>query len=202
MPAAPAPPSTAPLAPSLRPAPAAAVPQGVSAVATSAVSAARTQELIAELGVARRELGEKSIELRKLTHERNVLRTRVLRAEASARELGSALRAESQLRSEFAETHAASNAALRVRIAELESALASAKTSSSAQASDLRRIRGIGPGYERALIGLGISQAAQIAALSAAEIARIAPLIKTTVSRIEREDWLGQARRLATNSEK
>jgi len=61
----------------------------------------------------------------------------------------------------------------------------------------LRRIRGIGPAYERALLALGITTIAQIAQLTPEEIARIAPLIKARADRILRDDWVGQARLLS-----
>ncbi|HTA92101.1 MAG TPA: helix-hairpin-helix domain-containing protein [Polyangiaceae bacterium] len=61
----------------------------------------------------------------------------------------------------------------------------------------LRRIRGIGPAYERALLALGITTVAQVAQFSAEEIARIAPLIKARADRILRDDWVGQARLLS-----
>lgn len=64
----------------------------------------------------------------------------------------------------------------------------------------LRRIRGIGPAYERALLALGISSAAQVARLTPEEIARIAPLIKARADRILRDDWVGQARLLCDES--
>ena len=61
----------------------------------------------------------------------------------------------------------------------------------------LRRIRGIGPAYERALLALGITTVAQIAKMSPDEIASIAPQIKARADRILRDDWIGQARRLS-----
>ena len=150
---------------------------------------------------ARKELTDKSTELRKTISERNTLRARLVRAETQARELSSAFRAEAQLRSEFVDAHAATSAALRARVAELEAALASARA--EVKPSDpvgLRRIRGIGPAYERALLGIGITQVAQIAALTPSELARIAPLIKAQVDRIQRDDWVGQAQRLLDES--
>ena len=151
---------------------------------------------------ARKELTEKSSELRKVSSERNTLRARLVRAERTARELSSAFRAEAQLRSEFVDAHAASSAALRARVAELEAALANANAPNvrsepkPAEQLGLRRIKGIGPAYERALLVLGITSVAQIAALSPEEIARIAPKLKAQADRILRDDWVGQAQRL------
>jgi len=61
----------------------------------------------------------------------------------------------------------------------------------------LRRIRGIGPAYERALLALGITSVRQVAEFTPEEVARIAPLIKARVDRIVRDDWVGQARLLS-----
>ena len=155
------------------------------------------RELLAELMSTRKELSETATELRKVVAERNALRIRLTQAENSARELASASRAEAQLRNEFVDAHAASSAALRARVSELEAALAAASTMPllSLQPS-LRQIRGIGPAFERGLAGLGITTVSQIAALDAGEIERIAPLIKARPDRILRDDWVGQAKQL------
>jgi predicted flap endonuclease-1-like 5' DNA nuclease len=149
---------------------------------------------------ARKELTEKSAELRRVVSERNTLRARLMQAERTARELSSAFRAEAQLRSEFVDTHAASSAALRARVSELEALLAAKSNTASEERGGLRRIRGIGPAFERALLGLGITTVAQIAELRPDEIARIAPQIKARADRIERDDWVGQAQRLIAES--
>jgi predicted flap endonuclease-1-like 5' DNA nuclease len=152
---------------------------------------------LAELMKARKELTATGTELRKVTSERNALRIRLAQAENSMRELASASRAEAQLRAEFVDAHAASSAALRARISELEVALAAASRPPKPEEQvSLRQIRGIGPAFERGLLGLGISTVSQIAALGADEIERIAPLIKARADRILRDDWVGQAKRL------
>ena len=157
----------------------------------------RVQELLAELMSARKELTETGTELRRVKSERNALRVRLTHAENSARELASAFRTEAQLLREFVDTHAASNAALRARVSELEAALAAANSApKTAEPASLRQIRGIGPAFERALLGLGISSVSRIAALSPEEIERIAPLIKARADRIFRDDWVGQAKQL------
>ncbi|HEX3777273.1 MAG TPA: helix-hairpin-helix domain-containing protein, partial [Polyangiaceae bacterium] len=146
--------------------------------------------------------------------------------------LASAFRAESQLRSEFVDTHAASSAALRGRVAELEAELKRLpelelqlleletalhdrderirELGEQAQRSDskppgervgLRRIRGIGPAYERALLAIGVTTVAQVAQFTAEEIERIAPLIKARADRILRDDWVGQAQLLESERE-
>ena len=151
----------------------------------------------------RKDLTDKSADLRRVVSERNTLRARFLLAERTQRELASASRAEAQLRTEFVDTHAAISAALRARVSELEAALLAAKSEAlPSEQVGLRRIRGIGPAYERALLGLGITTIAQIAALSAQEIARIAPQIKAQADRIERDDWVGQAQKLRRDAPK
>jgi len=193
-----APSSAPPLPPSVPPAPApssnvpapsTAIPNGLGR------DAERIQSLLAELMGARQELTETAAELRKVAAERDALRTRVAAAEAKTLELSSAFSAEAQLRAAAAETHAATSSTLRARIAELETALSESRKAAPEPAG-LRRIRGIGPAYERALLGLGITTVAQIAQLSPEDIARIAPQIKAQAERITRDDWVGQARRL------
>ncbi len=145
---------------------------------------------------ARQELTERTSELHQVTAERNTLRTRLAQAEAELRELSSAFRAETQLRTEAVETHVATSNALRARVAELEAALLESRKVAP-EPVGLRRIRGIGPAYERALLGLGITSVAQVARLTPEDIARIAPQIKAQADRILRDDWVGQAQRLA-----
>jgi predicted flap endonuclease-1-like 5' DNA nuclease len=187
------------------PAPSMRQPGSTPAISKAASSTAsfrppeggRAQELLAQLMSARKELAETGTELRKVTCERNALRIRVVQAENIARELASASRAEAELRAEFVDAHAASSAALRARISELEAALAAAhKQREPGEQLSLRQIRGIGPAYERGLRSLGITTVSQIAILGPDDLERIAPLIKARVDRILRDDWQGQAKRL------
>jgi predicted flap endonuclease-1-like 5' DNA nuclease len=202
--------------------------QEPASAASARVESARIQALLADLMSARKELTERSFELRRVVSERNTLRARLLRAESTARELSSAFRAEAQLRLEFVDTHAASSASLRARVAELEAELIGlpeldlklveleaklrerdeqilelqeritrADSKPPSERVGLRRIRGIGPAYERALLTLGITTVAQIAQLSREEIERLAPLIKARADRILRDDWVGQAQLLS-----
>ncbi len=62
---------------------------------------------------------------------------------------------------------------------------------------NLREIKGIGPAIEKTLNELGIFRYAQVAAMTRYDIERIANRLKGFQSRIEREDWIGQARALA-----
>ena len=64
------------------------------------------------------------------------------------------------------------------------------------QADDLKRISGIGPGIERTLHELGVYHFHQIAAFTPANVAWVNRRLRFK-GRIEREDWIGQARALA-----
>jgi predicted flap endonuclease-1-like 5' DNA nuclease len=66
---------------------------------------------------------------------------------------------------------------------------------------DLKLINGIGPGVESRLHGVGIYTFAQLAALSPADIAAsVSGLAGLTTERIIKQDWIGQARKLALES--
>ena len=68
------------------------------------------------------------------------------------------------------------------------------------KADDLKRIRGIGPANEKKLNGLGVYHFSQIAAWTA-ENARWAGSFMAFPGRIEREEWIAQAKVLATGAE-
>ncbi len=66
---------------------------------------------------------------------------------------------------------------------------------------NLKLINGIGPAVEKRLNGVGIFTFAQLAALSPADIvAAVADLTGLSAERIIKQDWIGQARRLAAES--
>src|SRR6266699_5183992 len=66
---------------------------------------------------------------------------------------------------------------------------------------DLKLINGIGPAVEKRLNGVGIFTFAQLAALSPADIAAaVADLAGLSAERIIKQDWIGQARKLAAGS--
>jgi predicted flap endonuclease-1-like 5' DNA nuclease len=67
-------------------------------------------------------------------------------------------------------------------------------------ADDLKRIRGIGVLIEKKLNSLGISHYEQIANWTGADIERISRLLDFK-GRIERENWIEQARILATGGQ-
>jgi len=62
---------------------------------------------------------------------------------------------------------------------------------------DLKKITGVGPVLERKLNALGITRLNQIANLSDEDIARIDTALNFK-GRISRDDWIGQAQKLAT----
>ncbi|MEM6665070.1 MAG: 50S ribosomal protein L21 [Pseudomonadota bacterium] len=61
---------------------------------------------------------------------------------------------------------------------------------------DLKKISGVGPVLEKKLNALGITQFAQVAAFTADDIARVDEVLNFK-GRIEREDWVSQAKTLA-----
>lgn len=61
---------------------------------------------------------------------------------------------------------------------------------------DLKRIKGIGPVMERSLNEQGIHSFEQLANLTKADIDKLTAAIAAFPGRIEREDWVGSARRL------
>jgi predicted flap endonuclease-1-like 5' DNA nuclease len=65
---------------------------------------------------------------------------------------------------------------------------------------DLKRISGIGPALERKLLGAGVTTFAQIAGWSDDDVANMDDLLSFR-GRITREDWIGQARILASGGE-
>jgi predicted flap endonuclease-1-like 5' DNA nuclease len=84
------------------------------------------------------------------------------------------------------------------RIAELEAS----RTARSLQApaatvrDDLTRIRGIGPHYARVLANLGVTSFAAIAAWTPEECTSFARQLKVNAGRVERDQWVEQARAL------
>ena len=164
-------------------------------------------------------LGASQLELRKLGSERHTLRARLRREADRLKELESALRAEKELRRQASDEHQAALAGMRVRLGELESALSEARAASAAQAvavsaaasalpsaspkapQGLRRIRGIGPAYQRVLSQLGVTRVEQIAGWDERDVAAFADKLKIRPDRITKDDWVGQAKRLEPEAE-
>jgi len=75
------------------------------------------------------------------------------------------------------------------------------KTAEPPRIDDLKLINGIGPAVEKRLNGVGIFTFAQLAALSPADVAAaVASLAGLSAERIVKQDWIGQARKLAAES--
>jgi NADH-quinone oxidoreductase subunit E len=72
---------------------------------------------------------------------------------------------------------------------------------SEAGADDLKRIKGIGPKLEEMLHGLGYYHFDQIAAWTPAEVAWVDSNLEGFNGRATRDDWVGQARQLASGGE-
>ncbi len=70
---------------------------------------------------------------------------------------------------------------------------AKAEAAPAAATDDLKRLSGVGPVLEKKLHDLGITSFAQIAAWSAEDVNRIDDELNFK-GRIEREDWIGQAK--------
>lgn len=68
-------------------------------------------------------------------------------------------------------------------------------------AHGLRRIRGIGPAYQRLLEQLGVTRVQQVAAWSEHDLAGFAEKLKIRADRIIKDDWVGQAKRLDPDPE-
>ncbi len=73
-------------------------------------------------------------------------------------------------------------------------------TAPDGEPDDLKKISGVGPALEKKLHGLGITQYAQIAAFTADDVARVDDALSFK-GRIERDDWIGQAKALAADAD-
>lgn len=73
-------------------------------------------------------------------------------------------------------------------------------TISPAAADDLKRISGIGPKLEQVLNGMGIRTYAQIAAWKVEDVAKVDDELKFG-GRISRDNWVGQANKLAAEGQ-
>jgi predicted flap endonuclease-1-like 5' DNA nuclease len=93
----------------------------------------------------------------------------------------------------------AAPAAVEQVSAEAQASPPPALTRPEGEPDDLKRISGIGPGIEKTLHELGIFHYRQIAAFTPENVAWIDRRLRFK-GRIERENWIGQARRLAAES--
>jgi predicted flap endonuclease-1-like 5' DNA nuclease len=129
------------------------------------------------------------------------LRTRITEIEAAkdaeiARLNGELQRARAEAERAVAEAQAARDAAAAAVNVAAVSGRTSAKTPQG-----LRRIRGIGPAYQRVLEQLGVTRVQQVAAWQAHDVAAFAEKLKMRADRIIKDDWVGQAKLLEPDPE-
>jgi len=142
-------------------------------------------ELRDQLEWTRRALSVKDAEMRAILGQRDTsiaelesVRRRLITREHAAKDFESAL------------------AARDARIRELEQQLEAARLGAGNATDDLKRIKGIGPAFERELRRLGITTFAQIAVWTAEEVETISRKIKAKPERIRRDAWVGRATEL------
>jgi predicted flap endonuclease-1-like 5' DNA nuclease len=135
------------------------------------------------------------------------LRARLAELEAAKEAEIAALRAELEhARAELARADVARAAAEARANAAAEAAtvpiqVAATPRASAKLAQGLRRIRGIGPAYQRVLEQLGVTSVEQVAAWSEHDITSFAEKLKIRPDRIIKDDWVGQAKRLGPEPE-
>jgi predicted flap endonuclease-1-like 5' DNA nuclease len=169
----------------------------------------RVNELKAQLVQARHELSNTQNELRVARGERDNLRAELGRAKARIEELELAAQAPPVAVAPPAPAAEAPKDSvlefeLRVRIEELEAELEAERSKPGSRKkpapTGLTSIKGIGPKFEKALRGAGISNLSQIAAWTDADVSRVAKLLGIKAQRIQKEDWVGTAKALAEPS--
>jgi predicted flap endonuclease-1-like 5' DNA nuclease len=115
-------------------------------------------------------------ELREVMAHRDRLRLRTLRQDERIAQLQADLAAQT------------------AEVGRLGQALA--REGSTAELTDLKRVQGIGPAFERALRQQGVTSLEMIAAWSEEEAVEMARRIGTTPHRIQRDGWVRSAREL------
>mgnify|MGYP002712954812 CR=1 FL=1 len=73
-------------------------------------------------------------------------------------------------------------------------------TATAANKDDLKKIQGIGPFIENKLNTIGIFSFEQLSKMSKTDIDTVTELIQFFPGRIERDDWVGQAKKLMKKS--
>ena len=85
----------------------------------------------------------------------------------------------------------------KARITELEAVVEKLRSApAAAGADDLKRIKGIGPKFEKILHAAGITSLTQVAAWTESDIDATAKTVGIKGDRIRREDWVGKAKSL------
>jgi predicted flap endonuclease-1-like 5' DNA nuclease len=85
---------------------------------------------------------------------------------------------------------------VEARLAAMEARFAEAAPKAKAPEPELRRIKGVGPKYEKALREVGITTIAQVAAMGDDDLARVAAQLSVPVERIRKLGWPEIARAL------
>jgi len=126
------------------------------------------------------------------------LRQRLAEVEAELQQARQAL-AATEARAAAAEARVA---AAEARVAAAAPVVAEAPAARAVkQVQGLRRIRGIGPAYQRVLEQAGVTRVQQVAGWTAADLATFASKLKIRPERIHKDDWIGQARALEPDPE-
>lgn len=163
------------------------------------LAAARTQrdKLQTDLRELRANLEESRNELKDNAKNEKALQSRVTELEVQLKtaEPQPAPKAAAQPQPAPAKVDNGEVDTLRSRVKELEAKLEAAPA--KRPADDLKLIRGVGPGYERALIAAGVTSFAQLAAWSQDDADRIAELINVNPARMTRDRWIEHAAELA-----
>jgi predicted flap endonuclease-1-like 5' DNA nuclease len=141
-----------------------------------------------QLATALADLREARLELEELRKQVKGRDTHIAEQRAQLAERDASLET---LRQQAAD-HEVAIAELRKQLAEQQSRVAEP----APVGDDLKRIKGIGPGFERTLKAAGITTFAAIAAWTPEDIQRIATLLNTQPGRLEKGDWIGQAKAL------
>lgn len=173
--------------------------QGTALEARARAEEARERDNAATIASLRSQLADVE---RRAAHSRDVA---VRELEARVDELeGQALEAAT-LRAHNSELEAkllALSGQPRGKAPRATAAKARQATNGSAHGDDLKRIRGIGPAFERALKAGGVSTFAQIAGWGADDVDAMARMLRVKPERIRKEDWVGAATSLLGSPEK
>jgi predicted flap endonuclease-1-like 5' DNA nuclease len=174
---------------------------GIYRVAESKSDSERWQDVVRELELKVRLRDDLIAELKRSIEEqkKHVAAAEARAAAADARAVSAEARtSEAEARASEAQARASeADARASEADARATSAEARASTAPAASADDLKRIKGIGPAFERKLQALGVSSFSTIAAWTEADIERIAEALAILPQRITRDGWIEKAQKLA-----
>jgi len=175
-------------------------PRTVPSTAVSVTPEQRALQLSNQLVQARQDLASAHADLRNARSERDSLRAELTRARARIEEL----EAGEKSAPPPAPPTIGPDVELKLlgRINELEAALSKARSASIPPpppveaGDDLKRVKGIGPKFEKLLKAEGVTTVSQIAGWSEADAEAMAKKLGMKAQRIRKEDWIGSAKRL------